>query len=48
MEKDSLFIAIEGLDGSGKTSVARQLANVLDYELRGGRVKLTFEPHDPS
>ncbi len=48
MAKRSLFIAIEGLDGSGKTSVARQLANVLDYSHKGGLVKLTFEPHDPS
>ena len=47
MEKKSLFIVIEGLDGSGKTSVSRHLANVLDYSNRG-HVKLTFEPHDPS
>lgn len=47
MEKESLFIVIEGLDGSGKTSVARQLAHVLDPVFRGS-VKLTFEPHDPS
>jgi len=48
MEKKSLFIVIEGLDGSGKTSVARQLASVLDNLNGGGGVKLTFEPHDPS
>ncbi len=47
MSKDSLFIVIEGLDGSGKTSVSRQLANVLDYSFKG-KIKLTFEPHDPS
>jgi dTMP kinase len=46
-EKKSLFIVIEGLDGSGKTSVSRQLANTLDYSNKGN-VKLTFEPHDPS
>lgn len=48
MGKRSLFIAIEGLDGSGKTSVARHLANVLEYAHKGSSVKLTFEPHDPS
>jgi len=47
MSKESLFIVIEGLDGSGKTSVARQLAYFLQSALKKN-VKLTFEPHDPS
>ncbi len=47
MSNKSLFIVIEGLDGSGKSSVSRHLANLLDIEYHG-RVKLTFEPHDPS
>ncbi|MBC7776887.1 MAG: dTMP kinase [Phycisphaerae bacterium] len=48
MEKKSLFIAIEGLDGSGKTSVARQLVHVLEQSNQSGAVMLTYEPHDPS
>ncbi len=47
MGKKSLFIVIEGLDGSGKTSVTRYLTNLLDVD-NHGKVKLTFEPHDPS
>lgn len=47
MEKQSLFIAIEGLDGSGKSSVSRQLAEMLN-ESSNGAVMLTYEPHDPS
>jgi dTMP kinase len=47
MEKQSLFIVIEGLDGSGKTSVCRQLSYILDIEYKD-KIKLTFEPHDPS
>lgn len=47
MDKKSLFVAIEGLDGSGKTSVTRYLSNILNKE-SPGKVKLTFEPHDPS
>ena len=47
MNSKSLFIVIEGLDGSGKSSVSRQLANIIDTEYHG-KVKLTFEPHDPS
>lgn len=43
----SLFIVIEGLDGSGKSSISRHLTNILDLEYHG-KVKLTFEPHDPS
>lgn len=47
MAKSSLFIVIEGLDGSGKTSVARELVRTLEQET-DGPVKLTYEPHDPS
>ncbi len=47
MEKKSLFIAIEGLDGSGKSSVAQQLAELLNSS-NHETVKLTYEPHDPS
>lgn len=38
---------IEGLDGSGKSTVSRYLANVLNTAYKD-RVKLSFEPHDPS
>ncbi|MEM6361240.1 MAG: dTMP kinase [Bacteroidota bacterium] len=47
MVDNSLFIVIEGLDGSGKTSVSRHLTSLLDAE-NHGKVKITFEPHDPS
>lgn len=47
MQKNSLFIVIEGLDGSGKTTAGRELVRRLNQTL-AGRVKLTFEPHDPS
>lgn len=47
MSKDNLFIVIEGLDGSGKTTVGRQLALFLQT-IYPKKVKLTFEPHDPS
>ena len=47
MAADSLFIVIEGLDGSGKTSVARQLRATLS-KTHPNHVTLTFEPHDPS
>mgnify|MGYP001800734862 CR=1 FL=1 len=47
VNNDSLFLVIEGLDGSGKTSVTRLLANHLQA-LTGKAVKLTYEPHDAS
>ena len=47
MGKGSLFIVIEGLDGSGKTSIARRLAHFLEFTFRNP-VKLTFEPNDAS
>lgn len=45
--KKSYFLVIEGLDGSGKTEMARRLAKNLRLQF-GDNVKLTFEPHDPS
>src|SRR5690349_21670687 len=48
MRKKSLFIAIEGLDGSGKSSVSRHLADLLNAGRQTGAVMLTYEPHDPS
>ncbi len=47
MQNKSLFIVIEGLDGSGKTTVGRQLAHFLQTVLHK-KVKLSFEPHDAS
>ncbi len=45
MQKKSLFIVIEGLDGSGKSSASRELAKALD-PLSKGTVKLTYEPQN--
>lgn len=42
------FLVIEGLDGSGKTVVARRLAELLEKTHGEERVLLTFEPHDAS
>jgi dTMP kinase len=47
MPQKSLFIVIEGLDGSGKTTAGRELVKQLN-QLYAGQIKLTFEPHDPS
>ena len=41
-ENDKLFITLEGIDGSGKTSIAKKLANF--YEENGKNVFLTEEP----
>ncbi len=41
----SLFIVIEGLDGSGKSSASQALAALLD-PLSKGIVKLTYEPNN--
>ncbi len=43
----NFFVVIEGIDGSGKSSVARQVVKVLQDKFKDN-VKLTFEPHDPS
>ncbi len=47
MEEDSFFFVIEGMDGAGKSSIARQLHGTLSQTHRD-RVTLTYEPHDPS
>lgn len=47
MASDHFFIVVEGMDGSGKTGITRQLRAVL-AQTHGDRVSLTFEPHDPS
>lgn len=39
------FIVIEGLDGSGKSSATKRLAEILN-ERFAGAVKTTFEPND--
>ena len=44
---NSFFLVLEGLDGSGKSEVARRLADILRASF-GERVKHTFEPHNPS
>ena len=44
---NSLFIVIEGLDGSGKTTASRRLTQILKKSMPNG-VKNSFEPHDPS
>lgn len=41
------FIVIEGLDGSGKSTAARRLAQVLENE-RQAKVLHTYEPHNDS
>lgn len=47
MADDSFFCVIEGMDGAGKSSLARQLYDALS-QTHPGHVALTFEPHDPS
>lgn len=42
--KKNLFIAIEGIDGSGKSTQAKNIAKHLEAE--GHKVYLTFEPTD--
>jgi dTMP kinase len=43
---DNFFLVIEGLDGSGKTTITKHLARALRSP--GSDVLLTFEPHDAS
>ncbi len=47
MGADCFFLVIEGIDGAGKSSIARQLHQSL-AQTHPGRVTLTYEPHDPS
>ncbi len=47
MPDDSFFIVIEGMDGAGKSSLARQLHDALSQTHRES-VAVTYEPHDPS
>lgn len=44
---EHFFIVVEGMDGSGKTGVTRQLRQILSHT-HGDHVALTYEPHDPS
>lgn len=46
MGKDSLFIVIEGLDGSGKSSASEALKQRLDQKLPN-KIKRTYEPNNP-
>jgi dTMP kinase len=47
--ENGFLIVVEGLDGTGKSSVVRKLARILNESGNlPGAVKLTFEPHDPS
>ncbi|MGB1286458.1 MAG: dTMP kinase, partial [Aggregatilineales bacterium] len=47
MTAQHFFLVIEGMDGSGKTEISRQLKRVLQ-QTHGANIKLSFEPHDPS
>jgi len=47
MEPENFFLVLEGLDGSGKTEISRQLAHHIKSTLPS-EVYLTFEPHEPS
>jgi dTMP kinase len=47
MHQGSLFVVIEGLDGSGKTSASKVLVEMLNAS-NPESVKLTYEPHNPS
>ena len=47
MAKQGYFFVIEGMDGAGKSSIARQLHDALSQTHRD-RAALTYQPHDPS
>ena len=47
MCNNSFFFVIEGIDGSGKSTISKNICYILQ-ETVGKNVKLTFEPHDPS
>lgn len=45
---DHFFLVLEGLDGSGKSEIARRLAEQLREAFGSERVLHSYEPHDPS
>ena len=47
MAKNSLFIVIEGLDGSGKSLASKNLKKMLDTQFNG-KIKRTYEPENSS
>ena len=47
MKKNTLFVVIEGLDGSGKTTASKRLAALLEAAFPGC-IRRTFEPNDDS
>ena len=47
MPKDALFIVIEGLDGSGKSSASKGLMERLE-KIYPNKIKRSYEPHNPS
>ena len=47
MAKQGFFFVIEGIDGAGKSSIARHLHEALSPTHRD-RVVHTYQPHDPS
>ena len=47
MSKKARFIVIEGLDGSGKSTLTRHLKAILE-EKKQQKVLTTYEPNDPS
>ena len=45
---DHFFAVLEGLDGSGKSEIARRLSDLLRASLGANHVLQTYEPHNPS
>ena len=45
---ESFFLVLEGLDGSGKSEIARRLSDLLRDSLGADQVLQTYEPHNPS
>ncbi len=45
---DYFFLVLEGLDGSGKTEIARRLVALLTDSLGADHILHTYEPHNPS
>lgn len=48
MRKNGFFVALEGLDGSGKSSISKLIAAHFAATLGEDNVLHTFEPHNPS